>query len=89
MYLKRSDDMPHFSKFYDAIDDIAEHLRVDFIGPVEENEVLEMEDPLNRYSLGILWAQPKSKESDGDASGSAAEEMLFVFYCCMCPCFAF
>ena len=54
--------MSHFPKFYDAIDDIAEHLRTDFIGPVEENEVLEMEEPLSRYSLGILWAQPKSKE---------------------------
>ena len=49
--------MSHFPKFYDAIDDIAEHLRTDFIGPVDDNEVLEMEEPLSRYSLGILWAQ--------------------------------
>ena len=53
MYLKRSDDMSHFPKFYDAIDDIAEHLRTDFIGPVDDNEVLEMEEPLSRYSLGV------------------------------------
>lgn len=32
--------MSHYSEFYNAIDDIAEHLRTDFIGPVEENEVL-------------------------------------------------
>lgn len=76
MYLKRSDDMSHFPKFYDAIDDIAEHLRTDFIGPVEENEVLEMEEPLSRYSLGILWAQPKSKDSDAVLTDSAAEEMF-------------
>ena len=42
MYLKRSDDVSNFIKFYDAIDDIAEHLRIDFIGPVDNNEVLEM-----------------------------------------------
>ena len=76
MYLKRSDDMSHFPKFYDAIDDIAEHLRTDFIGPVDDNEVLEMEEPLSRYSLGILWAQPKSKDSDAVVTDSAAEEMF-------------
>lgn len=65
--------MSNFLKFYDAIDDIAEHLRIDFIGPVDNNEVLEMEEPLSRYSLGILWAQPKSKDSDVDR---AAEEMF-------------
>ena len=76
MYLKRSDDMSHFPKFYDAIDDIAEHLRTDFIGPVDDNEVLEMEEPLSRYSLGILWAQPKIKDSDAVSTDSAAEEMF-------------
>ena len=76
MYLKRSDDMSHFPKFYDAIDDTAEHLRTDFIGPVDDNEVLEMEEPLSRYSLGILWAQPKSKDSDAVLTDSAAEEMF-------------
>lgn len=76
MYLKRSDDVSNFLKFYDAIDDIAEHLRIDFIGPVDNNEVLEMEEPLSRYSLGILWAQPKSKDSDAVITDRAAEEMF-------------
>lgn len=53
--------MSHYSDFYSAIDDIAEHLRIDFIGPIEDKEELEMEGPLSRYSLGILWAQPKNK----------------------------
>ena len=76
MYLKRSDDVSNFLKFYDAIDDIAEHLRIDFIGPVDNHEVLEMEEPLSRYSLGILWAQPKSKDSDAVITDRAAEEMF-------------
>ena len=76
MYLKRSDDVSNFLKFYDTIDDIAEHLRIDFIGPVDNNEVLEMEEPLSRYSLGILWAQPKSKDTDTVVTDSAAEEMF-------------
>ena len=68
--------MSHFPKFYDAIDDIAEHLRADFIGPIDDNEVLEAEEPLSRYSLGILWPQPKSKESDAVITDSAVEEMF-------------
>lgn len=76
MYLKRSDDVSNFLKFYDAIDDIAEHLRIDFIGPVDNHEVLEMEEPLSRYSLGILWAQPKSKDSDAVITDRAAEELF-------------
>ena len=35
--------MSHYSEFYDAIDNIAEHLRTDFIGPVDDNEILKME----------------------------------------------
>ena len=76
MYLKRSDDVSNFLKFYDAIDDIAEHLRIDFIGPVDNHEVLEMEEPLSRYSLGILWAQPKRKDSDAVITDRAAEELF-------------
>lgn len=76
MYLKRSDDVSNFLKFYDAIDDIAEHLRIDFIGPVDNHEVLEMEEPLSRYSLGILWAQPKSKDADAVITDRAAEELF-------------
>ncbi len=65
--------MPHFSDFYDAIDDIANHLRTDFIGPIDENEILEMEDPQSRYSVGILWAQPKNKGSETDVSRTFEE----------------
>lgn len=68
--------MSHYSEFYNAIDDIAEHLRTDFIGPVEENEVLEMEEPLSRYSLGILWVQPKTKDSEQVDTGRSMEEMF-------------
>ena len=68
--------MSRFPKFYDAIDDIAAHLRTDFIGPVDDNEVLEMEEPLSRYSLGILWAQPKSKDSETVDIDRSMEEMF-------------
>ena len=56
--------MSHYSEFYNAIDDIANHLRTDLIGPIENEEVLEIEEPLSRYALGILWAQPKSRNSE-------------------------
>ena len=62
--MKRSDDMSDFSEFYNAIDDIYNHLKTDFIGPVCDDEIIEIEDPLSRYSLGILWAQPKTSETD-------------------------
>ena len=68
--------MPCFDEFYNTIDDIAEHLRTDFIGPIEENETIEIEDPLNRYSLGILWAQPMDKET-GTVDKSELEEEIF------------
>lgn len=76
MYLERSDEMSGYSEFYGAIDDIAEHLRTDFIGPVEKNEVLEIVDPLTRYSLGILWAQPKSKNSEASDANRSEDEMF-------------
>ena len=56
--------MTFYSEFYNVIDDITDHLKKDFIGPIDENEILEMEDPLSRYSLGILYAQPTSKNSE-------------------------
>lgn len=56
--------MSDFSEFYNAIDDIYNHLKTDFIGPVCDDEIIEIEDPLSRYSLGILWAQPKTSETD-------------------------
>lgn len=68
--------MSHYSEFYNAIDDIADHLRTDFIGPIEDDEVLEMEEPLSRYSLGILWPQPKNKGSETDNIDFSMEEMF-------------
>lgn len=77
MYLKRSDDMPPYLDFYNAIDDIAAHLRTDFIGLVEDDEVLETEEPISRYFLGILWAKPKDCDSeDGENSDRTMEEMF-------------
>ena len=76
LYLKRDDNMSHYSEFYDAIDNIAEHLRTDFIGPVDDNEILKMEEPLSRYSLGILWAQPKSKGADSVEPDCSNEEIF-------------
>lgn len=68
--------MSTYSGFYNAIDDIAAHLRTDFIGPVEEDEILEMEEPLSRYSLGILYAQPKDNNSDLVDTNRSMEEMF-------------
>ena len=68
--------MSDYSDFYNAIDDIAKHLRTDFIGPIEDDEVLEMEEPLSRYSLGILWAQPKGKDSGPVDRDSLMDEMF-------------
>ena len=68
--------MSYYSEFYSAIDDIAEHMRTDFIGPIENNEVLEMEEPLNRYSLGILWAQPKNKSSESSEIYNSMKEIF-------------
>lgn len=68
--------MSNYSDFYNAIDDIAEHIRTDFIGPIEDNEVLEMEEPLSRYSLGILWAQPINQRSELADTGRSTEEMF-------------
>lgn len=48
--------------FYEAIDDIIAHIKTDFIGSIEAEEVLKIEEPLSRYSLGILWARPKDFE---------------------------
>ncbi|MGN0584507.1 MAG: helicase-related protein [Ruminococcus sp.] len=68
--------MSHYSEFYNAIDDIAKHLRTDLIGPIENEEVLEIEEPLSRYALGILWAQPKSRNSEEVEPDISMEEMF-------------
>jgi len=66
--------MQKFSEFYNTVDDIIRHCRTDFIGPVEEEEVIEIEDPLSRYTIGILWAQPKEKNSETIEISNALEE---------------
>ena len=53
--------MSDFKEFYSTIDDITNHIRTDFVGPISENEILEGEEPLNRYSLGILYQQAIDK----------------------------
>ena len=67
--------MTTFKKYYDAIDDIASHLKVSLIGPVQENEIIESESPLSRYSIGVLWGQQKS--GGGEQSGPENNEELF------------
>lgn len=69
--------MSDFSNFYTAIDDITEHLRTDLIGPIKENEIIKIEEPLSRYSLGILWPQPKNKNAHKVNISSSMEEELF------------
>lgn len=68
--------MANYYEFYNAIDDIAEHLRTDFIGPVDADETLEIEDPLSRYSLGVLYAQPKNKDSEIVNTDNSTEEIF-------------
>lgn len=65
-----------FSDFYETIDDIVQHLRTDLIGPVDENEVIGIEDPLSRYSLGILWAQPLQKSTETVGINNSMEELF-------------
>ncbi|MCK4260828.1 MAG: hypothetical protein KAX49_17760, partial [Halanaerobiales bacterium] len=49
--------MSNYVDFYNAIDDIENYLRHDLIGPVEENEIIINEEPLNYYAMGMLWAK--------------------------------
>ena len=68
--------MPRFNDFYDTIDDIVKHIRTDFIGPTDENEIIEVETPLSRYSLGILWAQPKNQSIENVEVTNSMEELF-------------
>ena len=68
--------MPRFNEFYDTIDDIVKHIRTDFIGPTDENEIIEVETPLSRYSLGILWAQPKNQSIENVEVTNSMEELF-------------
>jgi hypothetical protein len=68
--------MTRYSEFYNVIDDIIKHLRTDFIGPVTEDEVISIEDPLSRYSLGILYAQEKNKDIESSKSDFVELELF-------------
>ena len=67
--------MTQYPEYYSAIDDIAAHLRLDFIGPLAEDEILESEDPQNRYALGILY--PRKKQSEPETAAETGQEELF------------
>ncbi len=45
-----------FDEFYEAIDDLEQHLRRRFIGPSAADEVL-YDEPAGEYDTGILWAE--------------------------------
>jgi len=49
--------MGKFDPFYKAKDYILNMVKTELIGPVKEDEVLEMA-PLNTYVSGILWTRP-------------------------------
>lgn len=68
--------MSENKQYYEAIDDIIHHIKKDFIGPISEDEIIENEDPLSKYSLGILWAQQK-KASSTQINDLSNEEELF------------
>lgn len=51
--------MENYESYYKAGEYICEWLKKEFVGPVDEEEVLELL-PLQTYAVGILW--PKTKE---------------------------
>lgn len=52
-----------YKKYYEARDIIQDIIAKDFIGPVEENEIIS-EEPLKYYSMGILYPQNSDVEDD-------------------------
>ncbi len=58
--------MSEFVDYYNTIDDIYDHLFKSFIGPLEENETFVGEEPLSRYSMGILWPEETERFPDSD-----------------------
>ena len=49
--------MGNYKKFYSAINQIETLLRKDLIGPIEDDEIIEKEEPLTYYCMGILWSK--------------------------------
>ncbi|MFP3043606.1 hypothetical protein LQZ19_17460 [Treponema primitia] len=59
--------MNQYDEYYSAIDEITNHLKIDLIGPTDENEELLDNQPLNFYVMGILWpisSQAQNKSID-------------------------
>lgn len=56
--------MSNYEKYYNAIDDIYDHMIKSFVGPVDEDERFVGEEPLSRYSMGILWPEESDVSTD-------------------------
>lgn len=60
--------MEKYDAFYDAKDRLVDLVKMELIGPVADDEILDSK-PLDVYVSGILWAQPLAlfRESESDA----------------------
>ena len=58
--------MSDYAKYYDTIDDIYDHIIKSFVGPVDEDETFVGEEPLARYSMGILWPEESDVSTDDE-----------------------
>jgi hypothetical protein len=47
--------MASYKEFYDTISEVKQYLKRDLFGPIAENEVIEGIEPIDYYSIGILW----------------------------------
>lgn len=61
-----------YQKYYEARDIVTEILRKDLLGPVEENEIICRDRPLEYYITGKLYPQ----DSDADVVGAVPSEDL-------------
>jgi hypothetical protein len=59
----------NYSKYYEARDMITEILKKDFLGPLEEDEVICDERPLDYYIIGKLY--PQKNDADNTTQSSA------------------
>lgn len=66
--------MSSYEKYYGAIDDIYDHLKKSFVGPITEDETIVGEEPLSRYSMGILW--PEETDVSSDDENLLSEELF-------------
>ena len=70
-------DMGKFEEFYSAKDDILRFVKAEIVGPVEENEVLDVK-PLDAYAAGILWAKRIEPRLKYDEDEEETEEISEV-----------